>query len=93
MDANYAALVERLVVARLLTSDGDTVELAHEALARAWPRLKDWLDEDVDGLRLLRHVTAAAERFGTRSVGRTPSCTAVCAWSKPSPGANGPARN
>ena len=67
-DANYAALVERLVAARLLTSDGDAVELAHEALARAWPRLKDWLDEDVDGLRVLRHVTAAAN--GWDALGR-----------------------
>ncbi|MEZ5231724.1 MAG: hypothetical protein R2749_03310 [Acidimicrobiales bacterium] len=34
--------------------------MAHEALLRAWPRLRAWLDEDRDGLRVLRHLTAAA---------------------------------
>ena len=53
-------LIERLVTARLLTSDDEVVELAHEALARAWPRLRDWLQEDVEGVRALRHLTAAA---------------------------------
>jgi len=56
----YEQLIERLVAARLLTSDEEVVELAHEALARAWPRLRDWLDEDVDGIRVLRHLTTAA---------------------------------
>lgn len=34
-----------------------TVEVAHEALIRAWPRLRTWLDEDRDGLRIHRHLT------------------------------------
>ncbi len=34
-----------------------TVELAHEAMIRAWPRLRTWLDEDRDGLRIHRHLT------------------------------------
>jgi DNA-binding SARP family transcriptional activator len=38
MDAEHERLVELLVEARLVTSDEGTVELAHEALARAWPR-------------------------------------------------------
>jgi len=32
--------------ARLISLDTDTVELAHEALIRAWPRLRDWIDTD-----------------------------------------------
>ena len=59
-DAGYQRLVEQLVEARLVTTDGDTVELAHEALARAWPRFKDWLEEDVEGLRVLRHLNTSA---------------------------------
>ena len=59
-DAGYQRLVEQLVEARLLTTDGDIVELAHEALARAWPRFKDWLEEDVEGLRVLRHLNTSA---------------------------------
>jgi DNA-binding SARP family transcriptional activator/WD40 repeat protein/energy-coupling factor transporter ATP-binding protein EcfA2 len=62
-DDEHTAVVERLVGARLLSSDGDTVEIAHESLALAWPRLRSWLDDDVDGLRVLRHLTVAAESW------------------------------
>jgi DNA-binding SARP family transcriptional activator/WD40 repeat protein len=62
-DDEHTAVVERLVGARLLSSDGDTVEIAHESLALAWPRLRSWLDDDVDGLRILRHLTVAAESW------------------------------
>ncbi len=51
-----------------MTTDGDAVELAHEALARAWPRLRDWLDDDVDGQRILRHLAVAADTWD--SMGR-----------------------
>ena len=48
-----------------VTSDDGVVELAHEALARAWPRLRDWLDDDVEGQRILRHLTVAADAWDT----------------------------
>ncbi len=59
-------LTDALVEARLLATDRDastrepTVEVAHEALLRDWPRLRSWLDEDRDDLRVARTVTAAA---------------------------------
>ncbi len=59
-DDEHTAVVEALVGARLLSSDGDTVEIAHESLAVAWPRLRSWLDDDVDGLRIMRHLSVAA---------------------------------
>ena len=59
------SLLEVLVAARLVTSDGDVVELAHESLIGAWPRLRSWLDEDVDGQRILRHLTVAADSWET----------------------------
>ena len=62
-DDEHTAVVEALVGARLLSSDGDTVEIAHESLAVAWPRLRSWLDDDVDGLRIMRHLTVAAESW------------------------------
>ena len=62
-DDEHTAVVERLVAARLLSSDGDTVEIAHESLAVAWPRLRSWLDDDVEGLRIMRHLTVAAESW------------------------------
>ncbi|GCB47279.1 WD40 repeat domain-containing protein [Streptomyces sp. NL15-2K] len=45
--------LEALVQARLVTLDADTVEITHEALLHAWPRLRDWIDED-RGDHLLR---------------------------------------
>ncbi|MGC9440095.1 hypothetical protein [Streptomyces sp. WG5] len=45
--------LEALVRARLVTLDADTVEITHEALLHAWPRLRDWIDEDRTG-NLLR---------------------------------------
>jgi DNA-binding SARP family transcriptional activator/WD40 repeat protein len=62
-DPEHDRLIELLVGARLVTSDDGTVELAHEALARAWPRLRGWLDDDVEGQRILRHLTMAADTW------------------------------
>lgn len=59
-DETTAAVLERLVDSRLLTVDGDTVDLAHEALIGAWPRLRAWLDGDRERLRLHRRLTEAA---------------------------------
>jgi WD40 repeat protein len=39
------------------------VELAHEALLREWPRLRGWIDEDRDGLRIHRALGIAAEEW------------------------------
>ena len=62
-DPEHDALVERLVAARLVSSDDGVVEIAHEALARAWPRLRGWLDDDVEGQRILRHLAVAADAW------------------------------
>jgi WD40 repeat protein/DNA-binding SARP family transcriptional activator len=62
-DDEHDELVELLVDARLVTSDDGVVELAHEALARAWPRLRDWLADDTEGQRIMRHVAVAAEAW------------------------------
>ncbi|MGW0765970.1 nSTAND1 domain-containing NTPase [Streptomyces sp. NPDC002676] len=37
--------LEALVRARLVTLDAETVEITHEALLHAWPRLRHWIDE------------------------------------------------
>ena len=56
-----AAFVDR----RLLTLDRDrdsrepTLEVAHEALLRSWPRLREWLDEDRGWVRELRSLSGA----------------------------------
>ena len=64
-DQEHDRLVEMLVGARLVISDEGSVELAHEALARAWPRLRGWLEDDSDGARHLRHLSAAADAWET----------------------------
>jgi DNA-binding SARP family transcriptional activator/energy-coupling factor transporter ATP-binding protein EcfA2 len=67
-DEQHEALIQQLVDARLITADDGVLQLAHEALARAWPRLKEWLEEDVEGQRVQRHLTAAADAW--ESMGR-----------------------
>ena len=62
-DSAHDELIELLIDARLVTSDDGVVELAHEALARAWPRLRDWLGDDIEGQRILRHLTGAADSW------------------------------
>ena len=62
-DEPHERLVELLVGARLVTSDDGVVELAHEALARAWPRLRGWLADDSEGQRILRHLSVAADAW------------------------------
>ncbi|MFJ8332307.1 hypothetical protein [Streptomyces sp. NPDC094437] len=69
-DPTTTRVLERLVHARLLTVDGDTVDLAHEALIGAWPRLRGWIDEDRERLRLHRRLTEAARTW--RELGRDP---------------------
>ncbi|MFI9848539.1 helix-turn-helix domain-containing protein [Nonomuraea sp. NPDC051941] len=60
-DAPLTTTVLRsLVAARLVVVDGDTVELAHEALIRAWPRLHRWLTDDRADLVVHRRLTEAA---------------------------------
>ena len=50
-DEDDQRLIQRLIDARLLTADRapaggqPTVEVSHEALLRAWPRLQSWLKE------------------------------------------------
>lgn len=62
-----ARVVATLTDRRLLTVSDGTVEVAHEALLREWPRLRRWLDEDQQGRRLHRHVTDAARDWEARN--------------------------
>ncbi|MCE7004266.1 hypothetical protein LWC34_15685 [Kibdelosporangium philippinense] len=59
------AVLERLASARLLTLHSDTVDIAHEALIRSWPRLRDWLSDDREGLRVHRQLTDATDAWET----------------------------
>lgn len=60
------AVVGGFTAARLFTTGRDsstgrpTVEIAHEALIRDWPRLRGWLDEERDRLRAQHRITQAS---------------------------------
>ena len=59
-----ARVLEVFTDARLLTVGDGTVEVAHEALLREWPRLAAWLDDDRAGMRLRAHIGVAAKEWG-----------------------------
>ena len=64
-DPEAAAALAVLTESRLVTVDEDTVEVAHEALLREWPRLRDWLADDAEGRRLHQHLIHAAAEWQT----------------------------
>ncbi|HTJ47601.1 MAG TPA: protein kinase [Kofleriaceae bacterium] len=62
-------VVELLVEARLVVVSegaGERVEIAHEALLDAWPRLVTWRREDAEGARLRDQLRAAARQWEDR---------------------------
>ncbi|MEU2572432.1 WD40 repeat domain-containing protein [Streptomyces anulatus] len=63
--ADTRVALERLVHARLITFDDGTVDLAHEALITAWPRLRAWIDAERDRLRVHRALSGAARTWET----------------------------
>ncbi len=60
---DVARVLEVLTEARLVTVSEGTVEVAHEALLREWPRLGQWLEEDRAGRRLHQHMIEAAKEW------------------------------
>jgi hypothetical protein len=61
-------VLTHLIQARLLTTDtdnagSDTVEITHEALLWAWPRLREWLSRDRAGRRVHRDLTDATHAW------------------------------
>ncbi|WP_063736304.1 hypothetical protein [Streptomyces sp. RTd22] len=69
-EGDTATVIEHLARARLVTLDGDTVDLAHEALITAWPRLRNWIGAERERLRVHRRLTEAATAW--RDLGRDP---------------------
>jgi formylglycine-generating enzyme required for sulfatase activity len=61
-----AKVLKTLTDARLVTTEADSAEVAHEALIREWGTLRKWLDEDREALRAHRHLTESAEEWERR---------------------------
>lgn len=57
------AAMNALAQARLLTLDREDVQITHEALLRAWPRLRDWIETDRAGLRIHQRLADAAQAW------------------------------
>ncbi len=62
-DRWMADVLAALADSRLVTVGEGSVEVAHEALLREWPRLREWIEEDAEGRRLRRHITQAAAEW------------------------------
>lgn len=62
-DADRRRVIDRLAAARLVTIDNDFVVIAHEALAAAWPRLDNWLQEGADRIRELATIESATSSW------------------------------
>lgn len=61
--SNLEPLVRKLADARLITVTENTAEVAHEALIREWSRLREWLAQNREGLRIHRHLSVAAQAW------------------------------
>ena len=75
LPAGLRPALDRLVAARLVVAGpgagGEPVaELAHEALIRAWPRLREWLEQDRDFRTWLEEVRRGARSW--RAADREP---------------------
>ncbi len=68
------AVIDKLVAARLLViaehEDGARVEIIHEALLDAWPRIRQWIREDADRARMRDQVRSAARQWDERGRAR-----------------------
>ncbi len=59
-DQALDAVIEAFIGNRLLTAGETTLEISHEALLTAWPRLHDWVLDDLDAARLQSRIAEAA---------------------------------
>nr|WP_243726889.1 hypothetical protein [Actinocrispum wychmicini] len=64
-------VLDLFVDQRLITTDTNSVYLAHEALLTAWPRLRGWIEADRAGLRT--HGRLARDAHAWQDSGRDPS--------------------
>ncbi|HEX6343690.1 WD40 repeat domain-containing protein [Umezawaea sp.] len=59
--------LEVLARARLVTLDAESVEITHEALLQAWPRLRTWVDQDREGALLRQRLEEDAGTWSAQN--------------------------
>ncbi|MFE6255815.1 BTAD domain-containing putative transcriptional regulator [Agromyces sp. NPDC057865] len=62
-DAAHERVLASLAGARLVSAEENSLVVAHESLATAWPRLRGWLEDDAEGLRTMRALATAADTW------------------------------
>jgi WD40 repeat protein len=60
------AVLEALADARLLVLDEGHVQIAHDVVLQAWPRLRGWLEEDQTSVILYGQLAEDTERWRSR---------------------------
>ncbi|MCC6832537.1 MAG: protein kinase [Thermoleophilia bacterium] len=86
--ADVDAVVGAFTAARLLTTSRDastgrpTVEVAHEALIRGWPRLRRWIADEREALVAQHRLTQAADEWerADRDEGHVYRGARLAAW-------------
>jgi hypothetical protein len=63
------SVLSRLIDARLLTSSESGVEIVHESLLTAWPRLTQWQAQDAEGTVLRDQLREASRTWQERGTG------------------------
>ncbi|MEU2062414.1 caspase family protein [Streptomyces sp. NPDC013455] len=56
-------LLGRLADARLVVVDDGVAQLCHDSLLHGWPRLRNWINADLDALLVRRRLAQAAEAW------------------------------
>ncbi|MFE5672043.1 BTAD domain-containing putative transcriptional regulator [Agromyces sp. NPDC056523] len=62
-DLAHDRVLTSLAGARLVSTEEDSLVVAHESLATAWPRLRGWLEDDAEGVRIMQSLATAAESW------------------------------
>jgi WD40 repeat protein len=61
--AEQSSVLDTLIDARLVTANESSVELVHDAVLRAWPRLREWIEVDRAWLLTQQRLVVAAEAW------------------------------
>lgn len=62
-DGAHDRVLTILAQSRLVSTEEDSLIVAHESLALAWPRLRGWLEEDAQGIRAMHGLANAASTW------------------------------
>ena len=58
--ADAEQVLEVFIDERMITVDTGTARLTHDALLAGWPRLRSWIDESAEELRVRRRISSGA---------------------------------